>query len=75
MNLCGRLLSTVESKALRIELCGQLWTRVDRAWRSTDQKVGDSSSAGRADKPGFLTHVKALFSLSRSRDWIGNRDS
>jgi hypothetical protein len=27
---------------------GRLWTPVDTAWRSTDQKVGGSSPSGRA---------------------------
>ena len=38
----------MESKPLRFGLCGRLWTAVDMACRSTDQKVGDSSSSGRA---------------------------
>jgi len=45
---CGRVWTAVESKAFRSGLCGRLWTLVDGAWRSTDQKVGDSSSPGRA---------------------------
>jgi hypothetical protein len=47
---CGRLWTPVESRAFVSGLCGLLWTAVDAACRSTDQKVGDSSSPGRANE-------------------------
>jgi len=43
----GRVWTPVESKARLSGLCGRLWTAVDTAWRSTDQKVGGSSPSGR----------------------------
>jgi hypothetical protein len=60
---CGRLWTPVELKAFRFGLCGRLWTRVDTAWRSTDQKVGDSSSPGRAD----VSCVSVMASI-----WVGS---
>ena len=42
---CGLLWTPVEPRAFRFGLCGRLWTPMDTAWRSTDQEVGDSSSA------------------------------
>ena len=44
----GRLWTPVEPKAFGSGMCGRLCTHVDTAWRSTDQKDGDSSSPGRA---------------------------
>ncbi len=47
----GRLWTLVESKACRFGLCGRLWTPLDTAWRSTDQKVGGSSPSDVLLKP------------------------
>jgi hypothetical protein len=44
----GHAWTPVDSKACRFGLCGRLWTRLDTAWRSTDQKVGGSSPPERA---------------------------
>ena len=52
---CGLVWTPVESKAFRSGLCGRLWTPVDVACRSTDQKVGDSSSPGRAEETPATT--------------------
>jgi len=41
---CGRLWTSVESRALGSGVCGRLWTAVDMSWRSTDQKVGGFES-------------------------------
>ena len=58
MDSCGRPWTPVELRASRSGLCGRLWTLVDTAWRSTDQKVVGSSPAGRAGESllrrGFL---------------------
>jgi len=60
VDLCGRLWTPVESKALRFGLCGRLWTSVDGACRSTDQEVGGSSPFGRAPRPLALQGVLSL---------------
>jgi hypothetical protein len=46
----GRSWTPVVLKTFRSGLCALLWTLMDTAWRSTDQKVGGSSPSGRAVK-------------------------
>ena len=83
MDRCGRVWTPVESELLRSGLCGRLWTSVDGACRSTDQKVGDSSSSGRATggilaKQGVDGLVVRPGILGDSRVWkdesYGTRD-
>ncbi len=66
MDLCGWLWTLVESKASNSGVCGRLWTPVDTAWRSTDQKVGDSSSPGRASEaPATAGALSSEWSLGQ----------
>jgi hypothetical protein len=54
-----------------VDSCGRLWTAVDTAWRSTDQKVGDSSSPGRADEsPAFAGVLSSGWSLGQVAGWL-----
>ena len=50
MDCYGRVWTAMESEAFHSGLCGRLWTVVDAAWRSTDQKVGSSNLSGRATR-------------------------
>jgi hypothetical protein len=64
MDHSGRPWAPVDPKARPSRLCRKLWTLTDTAWSSTDQKVGDSSSSGRADKPNGV-HGPSLDTISR----------
>jgi hypothetical protein len=44
----GQLRTLMDVDAFRADRYGWLWTPVDTAWRSTDQKVGGSSPSERA---------------------------
>jgi hypothetical protein len=48
VDLYGLVWTAMDTKALRSNGCGRLWTPVDTPWRFTDQKVGGSSPSGRA---------------------------
>ena len=50
MDDCGRLWTPADSKPVRSGRYGRLRTVMDGVRPSTDQKVGDSSSSGRATK-------------------------
>jgi hypothetical protein len=46
----GRVWTPMDWEGFEFVLHGRLWTAMDTAWRSTDQKVGGSSPSGRALK-------------------------
>ena len=72
----GRVWTPAESKPCRSGPCGLVWTPVDGAWRSTDQKVGDSSSSGRAAETlalpcrGFVASGPTRDGISAGRIWM-----
>ncbi len=68
-DLCGRLWTPMELEALRFGLLGRLWTAVDAAWRSTDQKVGGSSPSGRATQTPVIAGASAGVRKGATRRW------
>jgi hypothetical protein len=68
VDCCGRLGTPVDVKAFRFGLCGRLWTAVDGAWRSTDQKVG-----GRARRVRRVTSERADIAAFPAVSWQPSR--
>ncbi len=58
VDCCGRLWTAADSEPVGCGRYGPPRTATDGLRPSTDQKVGDSSSSGRATDQGFCTDVK-----------------
>ena len=68
MDCCGRLQTAMDSEPFVSGRYGRLRTGTDGLRPSTDQKVGDSSSSGRAAHQGFLTNDLTIIHMGSLDD-------